>query len=75
MEPVNPPASVASTVRTPRRMCAEAAATSPARLVEEMTIAGSMIRDWPNRSTHRARIGAPTAIATKLAALTSPAAV
>ena len=34
-----------------------------------------MTRDWPYRSTHRARIGAPMAMATKFAALTRPAAV
>ena len=75
IEPASPPASAASTARTPRCACTVAAATSPARLAAETTSAGSMTRDWPYRSTHRARTGAPTASATKFAALTRPAAV
>ena len=54
------------------RCCAAAARASSAAL--EATRAGAMTRACPWASTRRARRGAPTAVATILAALTAPAA-
>ncbi len=71
---ISAPAAAAQIAIAGNGASSSASAQTPSRADGKISARGSRIRVWPRRSTSRPAIGAPTAVATKYAPETAPAA-